>query len=196
MIVSLSPLSMPIIPCPLPPEQSSSDCVFFAKGATDRIVPRCAYYYNFAKAAAPAPSVDSSSDTSPIICGPNVSPMTPRFAEQILSEAAHLGSKGLRVLALAEGSDPQRMVFHGLVGMLDPPRPAVPQAVSTLMESGVRVVMITGDSKETACAIGQSAASYPFTASYFPHSECRLLLVISLVDFGSLLFCTDSTVLT
>ncbi len=69
-----------------------------------------------------------------------------------------MGSGGLRVLALAEGaSSPEGgFIFAGLVGLLDPPRPDIEQAVDTCFTSGVRVIMITGDSKETACAIGES----------------------------------------
>lgn len=66
-------------------------------------------------------------------------------------------SGGLRVLALAEGSFVDRdFIFAGLVGLLDPPRPDMESAVETCYRSGVRVIMITGDAKETACAIGEA----------------------------------------
>jgi Ca2+-transporting ATPase len=38
--------------------------------------------------------------------------------------------------------------------MLDPPRPGVRESIRTLQGSGVNVKMLTGDSQETACAIG------------------------------------------
>lgn len=41
-----------------------------------------------------------------------------------------------------------------MVGLLDPPRPGVRDAVSTLLDSGVQVKMLTGDAKETALTIG------------------------------------------
>ncbi len=49
-----------------------------------------------------------------------------------------VGKQGLRVLALAYGTEPGRLVFCGLVAMQDPPRPLVAEAVSTLLDSGVR----------------------------------------------------------
>lgn len=48
----------------------------------------------------------------------------------------------------------QQLTFLGMVGLLDPPRPGVREAVSTLLDSGVQVKMLTGDAKETALTIG------------------------------------------
>lgn len=73
----------------------------------------------------------------------------------ILNEASILGNLGLRVLALAKGVNSEQMIFHGLVGLIDPPRPGVTECIRILYESGVRVIMITGDAKETACTIGE-----------------------------------------
>lgn len=47
------------------------------------------------------------------------------------------------------------LVFAGLVGMSDPPRPGVARSIRKLMRGGVRVIMITGDSATTALAIGR-----------------------------------------
>ena len=47
------------------------------------------------------------------------------------------------------------LVLIGLVGMMDPPRPDVRQAVETCRTAGVRTVMITGDHASTARAIGR-----------------------------------------
>ena len=80
----------------------------------------------------------------------------------ILNEAAGMAANsGLRVLALAEGpASDGDFIFAGLVGILDPPRPDVEAAVETCYRSGVRVIMITGDAKETACAIGSRLSLY------------------------------------
>jgi Ca2+-transporting ATPase len=72
-----------------------------------------------------------------------------------------MAQKGMRVLGLALRSLPdqitvpgadleQELVFVGLVGMIDPPRPEVKQAVRIAKEAGVRPIMITGDHPLTA----------------------------------------------
>lgn len=58
------------------------------------------------------------------------------------------------VIGLARGSSLQDLVYVGLVGICDPPRPHVRESIATLMNSGVKVKMVTGDAKETAVAIG------------------------------------------
>jgi magnesium-transporting ATPase (P-type) len=78
-----------------------------------------------------------------------------------------LGAQGLRVLAAAARERPEdtarldlgdldeEMVFLGLVGILDPPRPEAIEAIAQCREAGIRVKMITGDHAGTACAIGR-----------------------------------------
>ena len=57
-------------------------------------------------------------------------------------------------MAFASGDNLQQLTYLGVMGILDPPRPGVREAVITLLNSGVKVKMITGDAKETAMAIG------------------------------------------
>ena len=74
-----------------------------------------------------------------------------------------MASRALRVLALAYRNDSGReatieekgLTFVGLVGLLDPPRAEVKQAVARCREAGIRPVMITGDHPATARAIAQ-----------------------------------------
>jgi sodium/potassium-transporting ATPase subunit alpha len=47
------------------------------------------------------------------------------------------------------------MVFAGLVGLEDPPRPEVPEAIRKCSQAGIRVIMITGDASRTAVAIAR-----------------------------------------
>jgi len=80
-----------------------------------------------------------------------------------LRENEALAAGGLRVLALAyapaagamdEGSL-HALVFVGLVGMMDPPAPGVPETVAVLRGAGLRTVMITGDQHRTAEAVAR-----------------------------------------
>lgn len=63
------------------------------------------------------------------------------------------------VIAMAVGTKLGSLSFAGLMGLVDPPRPAARDAVQKLIESGVSVKMITGDSRETAVAIGKFFSS-------------------------------------
>ncbi|MHC5595213.1 MAG: cation-translocating P-type ATPase [Nostoc sp.] len=97
--------------------------------------------------------------------GNDTGTLTEAQRQQILAENNKMASKGLRVLGFAykplaeippEGSDEtseQGLVWLGLVGMLDAPRPEVRAAVQECREAGIRPVMITGDHQLTARAI-------------------------------------------
>ena len=61
----------------------------------------------------------------------------------------------LTVIALAMGQELHQLSFLGIVGLMDPPRPGVREAVHTLLNSGVQVKMLTGDARETAVTIGE-----------------------------------------
>ncbi len=75
-----------------------------------------------------------------------------------------MAQRGLRVLAFAYrtlnvGYDPQRLeenlVFAGLAGLEDPPRPEVPDALRKCRDAGIKVIMVTGDHPRTAAAIAR-----------------------------------------
>jgi Ca2+-transporting ATPase len=74
---------------------------------------------------------------------------------KVLSQSRKMAASGLRVLALAFGEKLGHLTFAGVVGMEDPPRVGVVESVRQLRRSGVKVMMVTGDSKETALAIAQ-----------------------------------------
>jgi len=79
--------------------------------------------------------------------------------EAILSVAQQMARNALRVLAVAFKSNAslenaeREMVFMGLLGMIDPPRPEAQAAIQTCELAGIKVVMITGDHPLTAKAI-------------------------------------------
>ena len=85
--------------------------------------------------------------------------------QKIISQIELLGSKGMRVLAIAQKTQSKRNVistddvesgleFIGLIGMIDPPRAEAIEAIKTCHNAGITVKMITGDHQATARAIG------------------------------------------
>ncbi|MEM5772832.1 MAG: cation-translocating P-type ATPase, partial [Candidatus Aenigmatarchaeota archaeon] len=82
---------------------------------------------------------------------------------KISFEMEEMAKQGFRVLALAykrvkkieESKLEKGLTFLGFVGMIDPPRPEVKQAIETCKQAGIRVVMITGDHRLTALAIAK-----------------------------------------
>ncbi len=87
--------------------------------------------------------------------------------QQVLEQNNELASRGLRVLGFAyrtfadlpeagiTAKDESNLIWVGLVGMLDAPRPEVREAVKRCREAGIRPVMITGDHQLTAQAIAE-----------------------------------------
>lgn len=92
-------------------------------------------------------------------------PITGEDREEILRVNRQMAGQALRVLALGykelnsipgepKPEDIERdITFVGLVGMIDPPRPEVKEAIKVCKEAGIKPVMITGDYKDTALAI-------------------------------------------
>ncbi|XP_040299173.1 calcium-transporting ATPase type 2C member 2 isoform X2 [Herpailurus yagouaroundi] len=116
------------------PKTVDQEDVYFMKGAFEEVINHCTSYNN----------------------GGLSLPLTPQQTALCQHEEKRMGSLGLRVLALASGPELGRLTFLGLVGIIDPPRAGVKEAVQVLRQSGVSVTMITGDALETASAIGRS----------------------------------------
>ncbi|KAL0099243.1 hypothetical protein PUN28_020072 [Cardiocondyla obscurior] len=105
--------------------------IFFVKGALEKILPQCTKYYENGQ----------------------VYSLSQKKDQEFLTEAYDIGQQGLRVIGLARGSSLQDLIYVGLVGICDPPRPHVRESIIILLNSGVKVKMVTGDAKETAAAI-------------------------------------------
>jgi len=97
--------------------------------------------------------------------------LTDEQSAKLQTEVARLAGEGLRILGIARadysGSEwPQSQEgfdfrFVGLVGLHDPVRPTVPDAIQECRDAGIRVVMITGDYPGTARAIAKEIRLTP-----------------------------------
>jgi Ca2+-transporting ATPase len=120
--------------------------IVFTKGAPDVLMQRCTHE----------------------LVGTDVRPLNDARRDEILAANEQLAGAALRTLGMAFRSLPsdalssldevddrveQELVFLGLVGMIDPPRPEVQQAVARAKHAGIRPIMITGDHPGTAAAI-------------------------------------------
>eukprot|EP00667_Euglena_gracilis_P002394 EG_transcript_2393 len=76
--------------------------------------------------------------------------------QRFLAQAADMAAQGLRVLGVAVGAELGELQFAGLIGMQDPLRHGVKEAISVLQGSGISIKMITGDARETAVSVARS----------------------------------------
>lgn len=136
---------------PKKPTRLGNGAKIFVKGAPEGVLDRCTF----------------------VRIGTEKVPMTPAMKEHIMDTAIAYGTgrDTLRCLALATADNPMspkdmdlenstkfvnyetNLTFCGVVGMLDPPRMEVKPSIALCREAGIRVIMITGDNKNTAEAI-------------------------------------------
>ena len=120
---------------------SNADRIMYTKGAPEVLLHRC---------------------NRELIAGES-RPLNELRREELLQRAGTMATDALRVLALAEkhvdsaSADvvEEELLFLGLVGMKDPPRPEARSAVERCHAAGIRPIMITGDHPQTAWAIAQ-----------------------------------------
>lgn len=131
----------------------NGNSLIFLKGAPERILLRC----------------------SKILNDGTVQPLTPEVWAKLENLVAEASSRGLRILAFAEGSFPENGVplgiliedepykeftLTGILGIADPLRAEVPDAVAHCQKAGIVVKMVTGDALPTARAIARDAGIY------------------------------------
>ena len=108
------------------------------------------------------------SNSSKILLNGEIVDFTEDLKKKAMDENKNLAKQALRVMAyafrefdsikneeLTSENIEREMVFVGLTGMIDPPRPEAKKAVSECRSSGIDVIMITGDYLETAFAIAR-----------------------------------------
>lgn len=86
--------------------------------------------------------------------------LTSAVIERVHEFADTMAKEGLRVLAAATGTKQNQLVFCGIVGLRDPLRAEIVEAVHRIKATGAKVMMITGDSESTALSIGRLAGIY------------------------------------
>ncbi len=111
----------------------------YVKGAPDKIISQCTHIIKDSKKVK----------------------LTKELKEEILNQNEKFASQALRVLAFAykesktkKDFTEKELIFVGFQAMIDPPRPDVIEAIKKTNDAGIRVIMITGDYKTTAQAIG------------------------------------------
>lgn len=121
------------------------EIVSFTKGAPDIVIDRC----------------------DKILLDGDVVKLTDEVRQKVLDQNTAFSRDALRVLALAfreyqrVPEDPtsedheKDMIFVGLTGMIDPPRPEAREAIAKCKNAGINTIMITGDYRETAFAIAK-----------------------------------------
>ncbi len=117
--------------------------VAFVKGAPDLVLDLCSHYLQAGHAL----------------------PLTAAMRATVLAQNRAMGSAALRVLAVAwrpldsvpssAAAVENDLIFIGLLGMIDPPRPEVIAALTVARGAGLRCIMVTGDYKDTAEAIAR-----------------------------------------
>lgn len=115
--------------------KNSGERISYTKGALDIILNQCDF-------------IATSKGTIPL--GYSVK-------HRILEENDRLADDALRVLAFSKKELGGGMVFLGLIGMTDPPRPEAKEAIKLCARANIKTVMITGDHKNTAVAIARQA---------------------------------------
>jgi sodium/potassium-transporting ATPase subunit alpha len=122
--------------------QAPEGLVLYCKGALESVLPLC----------------------QQILGDEKMQPLGVEAKARIVQAQDAMAQRGLRVLAFAYrtltvGYDRKRLeedlVFAGLAGLEDPPRPEVPDALRKCQEAGIKVIMVTGDHPRTATAIAR-----------------------------------------
>jgi calcium-translocating P-type ATPase len=96
-----------------------------------------------------------------------IAPLDHAAIARVLAAQDEMAGAGLRVLAFAQSglqagpvdkafpTEERGLILSGLVGLEDPPRPEVPEAMARCAEAGIRVIMVTGDHPHTGQAIAR-----------------------------------------
>ena len=122
---------------------------------------------------------------------------TDAYRKQVVAQYMSLAERGERGLALAyrnldnDGIPDAHYIFIAVVGMIDPPRVEVPEAILKCRQAGIRVFMLTGDFGPTAKAIGKQIGLFSDKGKVLNGDELSALDeagLSSLLDENELIF--------
>ncbi|MCA9093035.1 MAG: cation-translocating P-type ATPase [Planctomycetaceae bacterium] len=142
-----------------------------------------------------APEVILRDSTSELLDG-NVVQLSDERRHHIRTTNSQMASRALRVLGVAYRELPslddrhneRDLIFAGLIGMIDPPREEVKEAIARCRTAGIRPVMITGDHPETAQAIASELGIVESSDRVLPGQELDTLSddrLLETVDYVS-----------
>jgi Ca2+-transporting ATPase len=128
-------------------------------------------------------------------------PLSDPDRARLLEQNRAMAADGLRVLAVAwrpvdaiETGAAEDLVFLGFVGLVDPVRPGVKDAIATCREAGIRTVMLTGDQQLTAETVGRQLGLTPEAIRSRVSPEGKLDLVTELQARGEVVAMTGDGV--
>ncbi len=145
---------------------------------------------------APTTLVKGSPERVLAMCSREIGAEGERHLDQEQAHAAvrALASEGFRVLAIAqggvdEGGRPMSsdLVWLGLVGMIDPPRAEVPDAIRAAKRAGIEIAMVTGDHPITALAIARQLGLAEGEAEIVTGRQIRAALAIGEAELARLI---------
>jgi len=122
--------------------QTPKGLVLYSKGALEMLLPLC----------------------KQVQIGEELVALTAEIRQDFVKAQEQMANKGFRVMAFAwrkleeerdGAAQEQDLILTGLVGLEDPPRAEVPEAIKRCRQAGIKVIMVTGDNPITATAIGR-----------------------------------------
>ncbi|GAA3406929.1 hypothetical protein GCM10020370_35970 [Paenibacillus hodogayensis] len=144
--------------------EAGQQCYLFSKGAVETILRHCVSYQSNGE----------------------VLPLTDEIRNRIIGQNEKLAADALRVLGFSyhpldgspdrsPGAEHDEMIYIGMVGMIDPPKPDLEKSIREAFEIGVRPVMITGDHAITAIAIAKQIGIFDDSSRALSGHELDLL---------------------
>jgi sodium/potassium-transporting ATPase subunit alpha len=139
--------------------------ILFLKGAPDVLLTKCAYYLNGTGQVIPideefrriyTTAYEDYGGQGERVLGFAMRQMARSYEDEVALNPKYKEELRANLIGGPKAAQPiQDLVFVGLITLLDPPRPEVPQAVRDCHTAGVKVVMVTGDHPLTAAAIAR-----------------------------------------